>query len=67
MWSVNKADRAENQKYYRQCGKYTICKYGDRYALTHRPDANTIFIHGWFDSFKLAVEYYDVNLSKNGT
>ena len=63
MWRVNAADTADNQKYYRQCGKYTICKFSGKYALTHRPDADTIFIHGWFNSFKEASEYYEKNIA----
>lgn len=62
-WLTNPNDNPINQKYYRQCGEYTICKFGGTYLLTSRSGAN-INIHCVRDSFKECAEYYDVNICK---
>lgn len=58
MWRINPKDKPCNQPYYRQCGPYTICKYGQDYCLTSRK-GDEIVIHGWFPDFKSATDEHE--------
>ena len=66
MWAVNPKDTPQNQKYYRQCGPYKICKMAPKYILTSRA-GDEIIIHCVRDSFKECTEYYEAEIRNKTT
>lgn len=66
MWRVNPKDTPVNQKYYRQCGQYTICKMSQTYILTSRA-GDEIIIHAVRDSFKDCQQFYETQIRNKTT